>query len=62
MIARNHAEEVAQTWQETVKALRLQLKEVKERSIETNLLVYQTSQVNNERDMMHAEEFVSRYN
>lgn len=61
VIAKIHAEEIAKTWQESVKELRRQLKEQKLRHDETNLLVYQTSQVNNERDMMHAEEFISRY-
>ena len=42
IIAKNHAEEIAQTWGETVKSLKRQMKEDKERAEQTNILVYQT--------------------
>ena len=57
-----HAQEIAATHENTMSAMRREMKQRLEQVEEQNKLVYYTALQQNERDMMSAEEYVSRYN
>ena len=55
------AEEIAKTYEETIKSLKKQVQEDRERHKGEHELIMVTLSRENERDMMQAEEVVSRY-
>ena len=60
-LAQTEAEEVAATYAATVDNLRRQMRDEKAKHDLRNWHMYLEAAQNNERDMMHAEETVSRY-
>ena len=61
LLAKVSAEEIAKTYEETVKQLRRQMREEKEQFDQKNELFFITLKINQERDQMVNEEIVSRY-
>ena len=55
------AEEISKTFKETADSLKRRMKEDRERCKSEYELIFATCKQDNERDMMHAEETVSRY-
>ena len=60
-VARIEAEEIARTFEETVKSLQKRMRDEKAKYNELNEMVVMTCSINNERDQMASEEIVSRY-
>ena len=61
ILSKIHAEEISKTYKETAVSLKRQMKEERERCKNEYELIFATCKQDNERDMMHAEETVSRY-